>query len=70
MTQLAHNKTSPPNNSSMTFSFHKKGRVVETTVKMKNATLKADIDIVFLAISAFMISLVNILYLTGIIGGI
>lgn len=57
-------------NKTMTFNFNKKGRVVEATVKVKDATLKADIDIVFLAISAFMISLINILYLTGIIGGI
>lgn len=51
----------------MTFNFNKKGRVVEATVKMKNATLKADIDIVLLSVSAIMISLINIIYIFGIL---
>jgi hypothetical protein len=70
MSQVAQKPIRPPSNTTMAFKFNKKGRVVETTLKVKDTTLKADIDIVFLAISAFMISLVNILYLTGIIGGI
>lgn len=68
MAQIAQqNPTGQNNNSAMAFKIHKKGRIVETTVKVKDATVKADVDIVFLIIAALMISLVNIIYLVGIL---
>jgi hypothetical protein len=48
------------------FNFNKKGRVVEATVKVKNTTLKADLDITLLSIAAIMISLINVVYILGI----
>lgn len=67
MSQVAHNKTTPPNNSAMAFKVHKEGRILEATVRVKDATLKADVDIVFLSVAAIMISLVNIIYIIGVL---
>ena len=50
----------------MSFNFNKKGRILETTIKIKKATLKADIDILLLFLSAIMISLINIIYIFGV----
>ena len=50
----------------MSFNFNKKGRILETTIKIKKATLKADIDILLLFLSAIIISLINIIYIFGI----
>ena len=66
MTQIAHNKTTPPNNSIMTFKVNKKGKILKTTIKIKDTTLKADVDIIFLGLAAIMISLINIIYLIGV----
>jgi hypothetical protein len=66
MTQIAHSPTGPNNNSTMAFKVKKKGRIVKTTVKVKDATLTANFDIVFLSVAAVMISLINIIYIIGI----
>jgi hypothetical protein len=68
MAQVAHNPTGPgpKSNPMLGFKVNKKGRIVETTVKVKDATLKADVDIAFLFIAAVMISLINIIYIIGI----
>ena len=66
MAQIAQKPTGP-NNTAMAFEFHKKGRILETKVRVKDATVKADVDIAFLALAAIMISFVNIIYLIGIL---
>lgn len=66
MTQLAQKPTGP-NNTAMAFEFHKKGRILEAKVRVKDATVKANVDIVFLSLAAIMISLINIIYLVGVL---
>jgi hypothetical protein len=50
----------------MTFKVNKKGKILKTTIKIKDTTLKADVDIIFLGLAAIMISLINIIYLIGV----
>lgn len=67
MSPVIQKQTSPPSNSTMAFQFNKKGRILEAKVRVKDATVKADVDIVFLFLAAVMISLINIVYLFGIL---
>lgn len=66
MTPIIQKQTGPTSNPAMAFELHKYGRILEATVKVKKATVTADVDIAFLLIAAVMISLVNVIYLVGI----